>query len=58
MPLSWQVRTIQSILHGALAAVHADELKESDAPALFRRTVMALLAIPPTGIREEADGTS
>ena len=58
MPLSWQVRTIQSILHGALAAVHADELKESDAPALFRRTVMALLAIPPTGARQEADATS
>ena len=53
MPLSWQVMTIQSVLHGALSAVHADQLKESDAPALFRRTVLAVLATPASGAQEE-----
>ena len=46
MPLDWQVTMIQSILHGASAAVHRGEVRASQAPGLIRETVLAALAAP------------
>jgi len=41
MPIDWQLRVIQDILHGASAAVHCGEITADDAPALVRDTVLA-----------------
>lgn len=44
LPVEWQITTIHSILHGASAAVHRGEIKESQAPTLIVKTVLAALA--------------
>lgn len=43
-PISWQVGTIQAIVHAASAAVHRGEITADEAPALVRDTVLAALA--------------
>jgi hypothetical protein len=49
MPIGWQVSIIQSIVHGASAAVHRGEVTATQAPALIRSTVLAALSAP--GVR-------
>ncbi len=44
MPLAWQVATIQSIVHGASAALHRGEISNRQAPRLVRETVLSALA--------------
>jgi TetR/AcrR family transcriptional regulator, mexCD-oprJ operon repressor len=44
VPLEWQVTTIQSILHGASAAVHRGEFSATLAPTLVVKTVLGALA--------------
>lgn len=44
MPLDWQITAIQSIVHGASAAVHRGEITDAKAPVLIRETVLGLLA--------------
>ncbi len=46
MPVTWQLSTIQAIVHGASAAVHRGEVTATQAPALIRGTVLAALAPP------------
>jgi TetR/AcrR family transcriptional regulator, mexCD-oprJ operon repressor len=46
MPVTWQLSTIQAIVHGASAAVHRGEVTAAQAPALIRGTVLAALAPP------------
>ncbi len=46
MPLSWQVTTIQGVIHAASGAVHRGELAADRAPALIRSTVLAALTPP------------
>ena len=46
VPLDWQVATIQSILHGASAAVHGGEISATLAPTLVVKTVLGALAAP------------
>lgn len=43
VPLGWQVTTIQSILHGASAAVHRREISATLAPTLVVKTVLGAL---------------
>lgn len=44
MPIDWQVSVVQSILHGASAAVHRGEISTDEAPSLVRDTVLAALS--------------
>lgn len=44
MPLAWQVTTVQSTLHSALAAVQSGQITARQAPALVRETVLGALA--------------
>lgn len=46
MPLSWQVTTIQGVIHAASGAVYRGELAADKAPALIRSTVLAALTPP------------
>lgn len=46
MPLTWQVATIQGVIHAASSAVHRGELAADKAPALIRSTVLAALTPP------------
>ena len=46
MPLSWQVTTIQGVIHAASSAVHRGELAADRAPTLIRATVLAALTPP------------
>lgn len=46
MPVTWQLSTIQAIVHGASSAVHRGEVTAAQAPALIRGTVLAALAPP------------
>ena len=47
MPVTWQLSTIQAIVHGASAAVHRGEVTAAQAPALIRGTVLASTRAPP-----------
>jgi hypothetical protein len=51
VPLEWQVTTIQSILHGASAAVQRGEISATRAPTLVVTTVLAALAEPGSRAR-------
>lgn len=46
MPLTWQVTTIQGVIHAASSAVHRGELAADKAPTLIRATVLAALTPP------------
>lgn len=46
VPLVWQITVIQSILHGASAAVHAGEISVGEAPVLVGDTVLAAISLP------------
>lgn len=48
MPLSWQVTTIQGLLHAASASVHREELSAEKAAGLVITTVLAALRRPST----------
>lgn len=41
MPLTWQVMTIQGVIHAASGAVHRGELAAERAPQLVRETVLS-----------------
>ncbi|WP_156225533.1 TetR/AcrR family transcriptional regulator [Pseudactinotalea suaedae] len=43
-PVTWQVSTIQAILHAASAAVHRGEITADEAPTLVRDTALGALA--------------
>lgn len=47
MPLSWQITTIQGVIHAASNAVHRGELAAARAPGLVRTTILAALAPAP-----------
>ncbi|MEV6692149.1 TetR/AcrR family transcriptional regulator [Micromonospora sp. NPDC051196] len=49
MPLLWQLTTIQAVLHGAAGAVHRGDVTADDATRLVRDTVLAALAVTPSG---------
>ncbi|GAA0363887.1 MULTISPECIES: TetR/AcrR family transcriptional regulator [Micromonospora] len=49
MPLSWQLTTVQAVLHGASAAVHRGDVPAEDATRLVRDTVLAALAVTSSG---------
>lgn len=49
-PLDWQVSLIQSLIHGASAAVHRGELKATTAASLIDRTVQAALTPPGAAV--------
>ncbi|QEO16321.1 TetR/AcrR family transcriptional regulator [Agromyces intestinalis] len=57
VPIDWQLTVIQSILHGASAAVHRGDLDEVDAPSLVRDTTLAALAARAPA-RGDASGPS
>lgn len=44
VPIDWQLSVVQSVLHGASAAVHRGEIAADEAPVLVRDTVIAALA--------------
>ncbi|MFW6599942.1 TetR/AcrR family transcriptional regulator [Propionibacteriaceae bacterium Y2011] len=48
MPVTWQVTTIQGVLHAASAAAHRGELSAEHAPDLIRTTLLAALTIDRT----------
>ncbi len=47
VPLSWQVTTIQAILHGASEAAYRGDVTPEDARLLVPVTILAALATPP-----------
>ncbi|MBL6278310.1 TetR/AcrR family transcriptional regulator [Micromonospora fiedleri] len=49
MPLSWQLTTVQAVLHGASAAVHRGDVPADDATRLVADTVLAALAVTSSG---------
>ncbi|MEU6022975.1 TetR/AcrR family transcriptional regulator [Micromonospora sp. NPDC047134] len=49
MPLSWQLTTIQGVLHGASAAVHRGDVTAEEATGLVRDTLLAALAVTTSG---------
>ncbi|AEB46014.1 MULTISPECIES: TetR/AcrR family transcriptional regulator [Micromonospora] len=49
MPLSWQLTTVQAVLHGASAAVHRGDVPADDATRLVTDTVLAALAVTSSG---------
>ncbi len=52
MPLTWQVTTIQGVLHAASAAAHRGEITVTKAPRLVCETVVATLTPPGTPVPE------
>lgn len=50
MPLTWQVMTIQGVLHAASGAVHRGEVAAGRAPGLIRATVLAALTPPGVAV--------
>lgn len=44
MPVDWQISVVQSIVHGASAAVHRGDISQDAAPSLVRDTVLAAIS--------------
>lgn len=43
LPISWQLDTIQAVIHAASGAVHRGAIRENDATGLIQKTVLAAL---------------
>jgi len=52
LPVAWLLSTLQSLIHGAVGAVHREEITAEQAPHLINATVLA--AYTPPGARTPA----